>query len=121
MKIITSLIIVLIVSSCTNHQELTYSEDFNLIYSDDVDKFDLKNNTFTRKYRETDSTITFSISEQEKREIFNILIKSGVTDINVENLGKPCRSVDIPHYTKSLELIDKNNHLKYKWTGNNCH
>ena len=57
-----------------------------MIYEDDIDRIDLKENTLTRRFLGEDSTIILSISDSEKKQLFQLMKKYSVWTVDKADL-----------------------------------
>ena len=122
MKQIYYCIICWILLGCGHYNNLDYSNDFYLIYENDVDKIDLKDNTFTRRFIDEDSTISLRVTDSEKKQLFKLMKDYAIWTVDKADLRTPCQSMRVPSGHVTLEIsLEKGNKFEFSWTGNNCH
>lgn len=93
--------------------------DFAFIITDDVDSIHSKDASLTRRYMNTDSCVTFPLSQKELEKIYQAYLTSGLDKLDTNYYSYlSCHLTAIPSFDVKLTLISdgKARHYKYNHT-----
>lgn len=118
-----ALIIFLAVFSSCDRSTPPFSDSFYVIWNDEGhESFNLKNMQFQREYLTSDTTIELSISIDQLRSIYEILVKNKVTQLKSEDFSDQCPSSMLPSFTSRLTIGYSDRKAEFVWDGsyNDC-
>jgi hypothetical protein len=96
----------------------TYSDNFYVIWNHGGnDSFDLKNMKFQRKYVERDTIIDLNLTSEHLRNIYDILVRNKITELESEDFSNKCPSYMIPSFTDRLVINYANKKSLFVWGG----
>lgn len=114
--------LIAILNSCGTSSG-TYSDNFYVIWnSGGHDSFDLKNMRFQRKYLERDTIVNLSLTTEQHKSIYDILVRNEITELESEDFFNKCPSGMIPSFTNRLVINYANKKTQFAWVGsyNDC-
>jgi len=106
---------------CEDTKSILYSDDFYMIYADETDQINLKDNTFTRTYVSGDSTIQLRMKPDEMEKFYDIITKNKGWEIRQQDLNKECKLLIMPDFPSTLEISRNNDPpIQLYWSMNSC-